>query len=57
VCDLIARHDRGEAPTWDSILRTDHWNVVHAYDTSLPGWLVLVALRHVESIAALTEEE
>jgi diadenosine tetraphosphate (Ap4A) HIT family hydrolase len=57
VCDLIARRDRGEAPPWDSIFRTTHWDVVHAYDTSLPGWLALVARRHLGHIAGLTEEE
>lgn len=28
-----------------------------AFDTSLPGWLVLVPLRHVEGLHELTEEE
>ena len=57
TCELIERRDRGEAPPWDSILRTDRWDVVHAYDTSHEGWLVLVVRRHIGSVADLTEDE
>ena len=38
TCELTARRDRGEAPLWDNILRTPLWDVVHNYETSLPGW-------------------
>lgn len=57
TCELIRRRDRGEAPLWDNIHRTEQWDLVHAYDTSLPGWLVLVARRHVAAIDELTGEE
>ncbi len=57
TCALIARRDHGEAPFWDSIYRTQHWDLVHSYNTALPGWLVLVARRHVEAIDDLTDEE
>ena len=57
TCDLVRRRDRGEAPLWDSIHRTAHWDVVHSYNTSLPGWLVLVARRHITAIDELTDEE
>ena len=57
TCDLVHRRDRGEAPLWDSIHRTAHWDVVHSYNTSLPGWLVLVARRHITAIDELTDEE
>lgn len=57
TCDLIAHRDRGEAPLWDSILRAASWDLVHSYNTALPGWLVLVARRHVEAIDELTDEE
>jgi len=56
-CALIARRDRNEAPDWDSMLRTEFWDVVHCNDTSLPGWMVLVLRRHVASVAELTEAE
>ena len=57
TCDLVHRRDRGEAPPWDNIVRTAHWDIVHSYNTSLPGWLVLVARRHVAAIDELTDEE
>ncbi len=34
-----------------------HWVVEHAYPTSLAGWLVIVARRHVEALHDLTPEE
>lgn len=57
TCELIAARDTGLAPLWDNILRTESWDVVHSYNTSLPGWLVLVARRHTEAIDELTDEE
>lgn len=57
TCKLISRRDQGAAPAWDSILRTDDWDVVHAYDTSLLGWIVLVPRRHVLAVDALNRRE
>jgi diadenosine tetraphosphate (Ap4A) HIT family hydrolase len=57
TCSLVARRDAGDAPPWDSIRRTPSWDIVHSYDTSLEGWLVLVARRHVTSMAELTDDE
>ena len=57
TCSLIARRDAGEAPAWDRILRTDRWDVVHAFGTSLEGWLVLVVRRHITAVADLTDDE
>ena len=57
TCELIQRRDAGEAPVWDSILRTPRWDVVHAFGTSIEGWTVLVVRRHITSVSALTDEE
>ncbi|MBK7216956.1 MAG: HIT family protein [Candidatus Promineofilum sp.] len=57
TCDLVRRRDEGQAPLWDSIQRTAHWDLVHSYNTSLPGWLVLVARRHVAAIDELSDAE
>lgn len=57
TCELIAARDAGTAPLWDSIHRTAHWDVVHSYNTALPGWLVVVARRHLEAIDELADEE
>jgi diadenosine tetraphosphate (Ap4A) HIT family hydrolase len=57
TCTLLAQRDLGQRPLWDNIYRTPYWDVVHAYDTALAGWLVLVARRHIEAIAELRAEE
>jgi diadenosine tetraphosphate (Ap4A) HIT family hydrolase len=57
TCELIARRNAGVTPLWDSIYRTPCWDVVHSYDTALPGWLVLVARRHLTAIDELTDAE
>jgi diadenosine tetraphosphate (Ap4A) HIT family hydrolase len=57
TCALLAARDAGTRPLWDCIYRTPFWDVVHAFNTALPGWLVLVARRHVASVAELTSEE
>ena len=57
TCELIARRDAGIAPLWDCIHRTPYWDIVHSYNTALPGWLVLVARRHIEAVDELTDEE
>lgn len=57
TCELLARRDAGTAPLWDCIWRGEYWDVVHSFNTSLAGWLVLVARRHVEAVADLSEAE
>jgi diadenosine tetraphosphate (Ap4A) HIT family hydrolase len=57
TCELIARRDAGIAPLWDCILRTPFWDMAHSYNSTLPGWLVLVVRRHIEAIGELTDEE
>ena len=57
TCELVARRDRGEAPPWDAIYRSQYWDVVHSYNTSLEGWLVLVARRHMAAIDEMSDEE
>lgn len=57
TCVLLSGRDAGTAPPWDSIIRTAYWDIVHANDTSLLGWLVLVLRRHAEAIDELSEAE
>lgn len=57
TCELLVRRDTGQAPLWDNIYRTQNWDVVHSYNTALPGWLVLVVRRHIEAVDELTERE
>ncbi|MGK2950423.1 MAG: HIT family protein [Acidimicrobiales bacterium] len=57
TCQLVERRDAGEAPLWDAIVRTPHWDVVHAFGTAVEGWLVLVVRRHLTSVADLSDQE
>lgn len=57
TCELLEQRNRGAAPLWDNIYQTVCWDVVHSYNTSLPGWLVLVARRHIAAVDELTEDE
>lgn len=56
-CRLIQKRDEGASPSWDNIYRSDYWDVVHAYNTSYLGWLVLVARRHFEALDGMTSDE
>ena len=56
-CQLMRRRDSGAAPPWDSIYRSQRWDLVHAYNSSLLGWLVLVARRHIEALDEMTPAE
>jgi diadenosine tetraphosphate (Ap4A) HIT family hydrolase len=49
--------EAGQAPPWDPIAADDLWRVAHAFNSALPGWLVLMPRRHVTGIADLTDDE
>jgi len=55
--ELLKQRDNGNAPLWDNIYRSEYWDVVHSYNTSLLGWIVLVTRRHIEAISDMTENE
>ena len=57
TCELISLRDQCQAPLWNNIYRYQNWDVVHSFNSTLPGWLVLVARRHIEAIDELTENE
>jgi diadenosine tetraphosphate (Ap4A) HIT family hydrolase len=44
-------------PPREAILVEDGWRVVHAINSALEGWLVVVPLRHVTSMNDLTPHE
>jgi diadenosine tetraphosphate (Ap4A) HIT family hydrolase len=39
-----------------SIVTTSHWRAAHAFNTSLPGWLILVTREHVTALDSLDAE-
>jgi diadenosine tetraphosphate (Ap4A) HIT family hydrolase len=46
-----------QLPPRERVVVHEGWRVAHAFNTSLPGWLVLVPLRHVEAFAELSPAE
>ena len=57
TCELVRRRDEGNAPPWDRIRRTPNWDIVHAFGTSVEGWIVLVVRRHITAVADMTADE
>jgi diadenosine tetraphosphate (Ap4A) HIT family hydrolase len=53
ACDQLAADP---PPPREDVLSTDHWRVAHAFNSTLPGWLVLLPTRHLTSFAQLTTE-
>jgi diadenosine tetraphosphate (Ap4A) HIT family hydrolase len=43
-------------PVREDVVRTSHWRVAHAFNSTLPGWLVLLPTGHVTSFAQLSPE-
>lgn len=57
-CYACRNNKTGEqVPVTEAIHVGDGWRVAHAFNTSLPGWLVLVPLRHVTAVEELTAAE
>lgn len=55
-CQTCAIADAEADTPRGSIVTTSHWRAAHALNTSLPGWLVLVAREHVTALDALDAE-
>jgi diadenosine tetraphosphate (Ap4A) HIT family hydrolase len=57
-CQACQRNaERFSYPVCENIFEDNYWRVCHAFNTSLPGWLIISALRHSETLADLTAEE
>ncbi len=49
------RHQASADPApREDIVHTEHWQVAHAFNSTLPGWLVVVPFGHVTSYADLS---
>jgi diadenosine tetraphosphate (Ap4A) HIT family hydrolase len=55
-CYSCTVESSGELPPWQRIVVTDHWRVVHAFNSSLLGWLVASPRRHVLGLDELEPE-
>jgi diadenosine tetraphosphate (Ap4A) HIT family hydrolase len=49
--------DVDQLPLRERIAFDESWRVAHAFNSRLPGWLVLIPRRHVTTIADLTDAE
>jgi diadenosine tetraphosphate (Ap4A) HIT family hydrolase len=52
-CDQQAT---GSPPPREDIVHTEHWRVAHAFNSTLPGWLILVSTRHITSFADMVPQ-
>lgn len=43
-------------PPREDVVHTEHWRVAHAFNSTVPGWLVLLPTRHVAAFTDLTAE-
>nr|WP_161558348.1 HIT domain-containing protein [Streptomyces antimycoticus] len=55
ACGTEAEFD--ELPPRECVVYDQHWQVAHAFDTAVPGWLVLLPRRHVAAVHDLTNAE
>ena len=46
----------GSLPPREDVVHTAHWRAAHAFNSTLPGWLVLLPTRHVTSFTQLAPE-
>ena len=44
----------GSLPPCEDVVHTEDWRVAHAFNSTLPGWLVLLPTRHVTAFTELT---
>jgi diadenosine tetraphosphate (Ap4A) HIT family hydrolase len=52
-CFACGNVDIPELPVRERIIQTAHWRLVHAFNTSWPGWLVLLPTVHATALAEL----
>jgi diadenosine tetraphosphate (Ap4A) HIT family hydrolase len=54
-CMACDQQSAAALPPRDDVVHTEHWRVAHAFNSTLPGWLVLLPTRHVLSFTGLTQ--
>jgi diadenosine tetraphosphate (Ap4A) HIT family hydrolase len=54
-CAMTSRGD--DLPPRERVHAQGGWRIAHAFNSSLPGWLVLVPTRHVTAMHELSVEE
>jgi diadenosine tetraphosphate (Ap4A) HIT family hydrolase len=54
-CYACRNNANPDLPVREAIYRSQDWRVAHAFDSSLPGWLVLLPTRHLSSMSELSQ--
>jgi len=52
-CFACGNVDTPDLPVRERIIQTAHWRLAHAFNTSWPGWLVLLPTTHATALAEL----
>jgi diadenosine tetraphosphate (Ap4A) HIT family hydrolase len=55
-CYSCDQQSAARLPPREDVVHTDHWRVAHAFNSTLPGWLVLLPTRHVTSFTELSPD-
>jgi diadenosine tetraphosphate (Ap4A) HIT family hydrolase len=55
-CYACRNNAAPDLPSREAVVRTDHWRVAHAFNASLPGWLVLLPASHVHAFDELSSD-
>jgi diadenosine tetraphosphate (Ap4A) HIT family hydrolase len=55
ACFICQNTRDADAPPRERIWRSSSWRVAHAFDSALPGWLVVVPTEHVTSLDQLSD--
>lgn len=55
-CYPCDRQASATLPPGEDVVHTEHWRVAHAFNSTLPGWLIVVPRRHVTAITELSAE-
>jgi diadenosine tetraphosphate (Ap4A) HIT family hydrolase len=56
-CYSCAQSSAENLPIRENVCCEGGWRVAHSFNSSLPGWLVIVPLRHISSPDEMTDEE
>jgi diadenosine tetraphosphate (Ap4A) HIT family hydrolase len=52
-CFACGNTAASDLPVRERITQTQHWRLAHAFNTSLPGWLVLLPTEHITALSEL----
>ena len=55
-CFACEQQASASLPPREDVVHTDHWRVAHAFNSTLPGWLVVLPTRHITSFTELSPE-